>query len=58
MSYLCVDEVHVTYAPLVNGTDVRIIVTGYSSIGSLGGTDYRTLAQTGRTEAWSVVAPH
>ncbi|MGE3109540.1 MAG: hypothetical protein AB7G11_07885 [Phycisphaerales bacterium] len=31
----------VTYAPLANGTDIRIIVTGYSSIGSLGGTDYQ-----------------
>ncbi len=30
----------VTYAPLANGTDVRIIVTGYSSISALGGSDY------------------
>ncbi len=26
----------ITYAPLANGTDVRVIVTGYSSIGSAG----------------------
>jgi len=40
----------VTYAPLANGTDVRIIVTGYSSIGSLGGTDYHYggASQSGR----------
>jgi hypothetical protein len=30
----------ITFAPLANGTDVRIIVTGYSSIGALGGSDY------------------
>jgi hypothetical protein len=30
----------VTYAPLANGTDVRIIVTGYSSVNSLGGSGY------------------
>lgn len=28
----------ITYAPLANGTDVRIIVTGYSSIGATGST--------------------
>jgi hypothetical protein len=30
----------VTFAPLANGTDVRIIVTGYSSVGALGGSDF------------------
>lgn len=29
----------ITYAPLANGTDVRVIVTGYSSIGA-SGSDY------------------
>ena len=41
----------VTYAPLANGTDVRIIVTGYSSIGTTGSTyAYRatSTAQTSR----------
>lgn len=41
----------ITYAPLANGTDVRIIVTGYSSIGSSGSTyAYRATAdaQTSR----------
>lgn len=35
----------ITYAPLANGTDVRIIVTGYSSIGTSGsGYGYRGTA--------------
>lgn len=38
----------VTYAPLLNGTDVRIIVTGYSSIGALGGTDFHYGGTAGR----------
>lgn len=33
----------ITYAPLANGTDVRIIVTGFSSLGAAGSTfAYRT----------------
>jgi len=36
----------VTYAPLANGTDVRVIVTGYSSIGATGSTyAYRASSQ-------------
>lgn len=31
----------ITFAPLANGMDVRVIVTGYSSIGMLGGSDYQ-----------------
>ena len=35
----------ITYAPLANGTDVRVIVTGYSSIGATGSTyAYRATA--------------
>lgn len=40
----------VTYAPLANGTDVRIIVTGYSSIGATGSTyAYRATAEAGQS---------
>lgn len=38
----------ITYAPLANGTDVRVIVTGYSQIGATG-TGYHYAATTGNT---------
>jgi hypothetical protein len=43
----------VTYAPLANGTDVRIIVTGYSSMSSAGSA-YHYSATSGSTASRSV----
>jgi hypothetical protein len=43
----------ITYAPLANGTDVRIIVTGYSSMGA-GGSGYRYGSTSGDATARAV----
>lgn len=43
----------ITYAPLVNGTDVRITVTGYSSMG-VAGSGYGYRAAAGDTQDRSV----
>jgi len=43
----------ITYAPLANGTDIRIIVTGYSSMGAAG-SGYRYGSTSGDATARSV----